>query len=150
MTVTVDIEPDPAQASATPLRVRVREQSLLREIIRSATGAVESSPQAATIRNAASTARTRYRGCTVRGVDMACSRFGWRRRSGTPADLRRFIGVPWHVEALTGSPNWAPPLRQTVRDALDVRGNPFYHSAGIGLWIAERDLTANARALGAP
>ncbi|MBA3889502.1 MAG: N-acetyltransferase [Gemmatimonadaceae bacterium] len=57
----------------------------------------------------------------------------------TPHDVRRFIDVPWHIAALTAAPQWAPPLRQTVRDALDVRRNPFYRTASIALWIAERD-----------
>lgn len=54
-------------------------------------------------------------------------------------DLRRFIDVPWRLPELTNAPQWAPPLRQTVADALDTRKNPFYQRADRALWIATRD-----------
>jgi hypothetical protein len=36
-------------------------------------------------------------------------------------------------------PNWVPPLRVAVYDALDERKNPFYQEAGRALFLAERD-----------
>lgn len=59
-----------------------------------------------------------------------------------PADsaslVRRFIDVPWRVLG-KGHPRWVPPLRIAVRDALDVRKNPFYENADRQLFIAMRD-----------
>src|SRR5436190_22056873 len=50
-----------------------------------------------------------------------------------------FVDVPWRIPALTGSSVWVPPLRIAVRDALDVKGNPFYLGAARALFIAQRD-----------
>lgn len=52
--------------------------------------------------------------------------------------VRRFIDVAWRVQANRGT-LWVPPLRVVVRDALDVRGNPFYQDADIALFVASRD-----------
>src|SRR5678816_3378654 len=41
-------------------------------------------------------------------------------------DLRRFIDLPWHVYNPADHPQWVPPLRIAVRDALDKKANPFY------------------------
>jgi GNAT superfamily N-acetyltransferase len=48
----------------------------------------------------------------------------------------RFIDVPWKIHAR--DPLWTPPLRMTVKDQLDVKGNPFYREAARALFIAER------------
>ena len=52
--------------------------------------------------------------------------------------VSRFVDVAWRVQARTDSP-WVPPLRVAVRDALDMKGNPFYADADRALFIAERD-----------
>lgn len=49
----------------------------------------------------------------------------------------RFVDVPWKI--LADQPNWTPPLRAVVRDALDARKNPFYRNADRALFIAEQD-----------
>jgi hypothetical protein len=60
-----------------------------------------------------------------------------------PADSRRgvsdFVDVPWRIPALTEAPQWVPPLRMMVRDALDTKGNPFYRVADRALFIARRE-----------
>ncbi|MDH5760056.1 MAG: N-acetyltransferase [Gemmatimonadota bacterium] len=57
----------------------------------------------------------------------------------TRRDLKRFIGVPWHIYDPREHPQWVPPLRAMVKDLLDTRKNPFYERASIRLWVARRD-----------
>jgi hypothetical protein len=40
-------------------------------------------------------------------------------------DLSRFIDLPWAIYDPAQFPQWVPPLKLVVRDALDERGNPF-------------------------
>jgi hypothetical protein len=54
-------------------------------------------------------------------------------------DLRRFIDLPWKIYNRTEHPEWVPPLRIAVRDALDTKGNPFYREAERTLFLALRD-----------
>jgi GNAT superfamily N-acetyltransferase len=54
-------------------------------------------------------------------------------------DLRRFIDLPWKIYNRTEYPQWAPPLRIAVRDALDAKANPFYRQAERRLFLALRD-----------
>jgi len=54
-------------------------------------------------------------------------------------DLRRFIDLPWQVYDRTRHPQWVPPLRIAVRDALDTKGNPFYKTADRQLFLATRN-----------
>jgi hypothetical protein len=54
---------------------------------------------------------------------------GWR---GTG----RFIDVPWRLYG--AGDLWVPPLRVTVRNALDRRRNPFYREADRALFVADR------------
>src|SRR5512143_2766767 len=44
-------------------------------------------------------------------------------------ELRRFIDLPWHIYNTVDHPQWVPPLRIAVRDALDTKSNPFYEAA---------------------
>lgn len=60
-------------------------------------------------------------------------------RSGTS----RFVDVAWTIHH--GSIAWVPPLRAVVRDALDVKRNPFYGSASRALFVAETDGRAVGR-----
>ena len=54
-------------------------------------------------------------------------------------DLRAFVGFPWTLYNATDHPQWVPPLRMTVYDALDREKNPFYHDADRELFLAVRD-----------
>jgi hypothetical protein len=54
-------------------------------------------------------------------------------------DVARFIDVPWHLFDRKKYPQWVPPLRLAVRDAIDDRKNPFYRNADRRLFIATRD-----------
>ncbi len=49
--------------------------------------------------------------------------------------MSRFIDVAWHVQDPARTP-WIPPLRIMVRDALDLRRNPFYVEADRALFVA--------------
>jgi hypothetical protein len=54
-------------------------------------------------------------------------------------DLRRFVDLPWRIYGLKEYPQWVPPLRMAVHDALDRKGNPFYRDADRELFLAVRD-----------
>jgi GNAT superfamily N-acetyltransferase len=54
-------------------------------------------------------------------------------------DLRRFIDLPWKIYNRADHPEWVPPLRIAVRDALDAKSNPFYATADRELFLARRD-----------
>ena len=54
-------------------------------------------------------------------------------------DLRRFVDVPWRLFDRGRFPQWVPPLRATVYDALDRVKNPFYADADRELFLALRD-----------
>lgn len=57
-------------------------------------------------------------------------------RSGR--DLRRFVDVPWHVYDRAAHPQWVPPLRLLVHDALSPK-HPFWRDADRELFVALRD-----------
>ena len=54
-------------------------------------------------------------------------------------DLRRFIDLPWQIYNSKDHPQWVPPLRLAVRDALDTKNNPFYREAARELFLAVRN-----------
>jgi GNAT superfamily N-acetyltransferase len=54
-------------------------------------------------------------------------------------DLRRFVGLPWKIYNRVDHPQWVPPLRIAVQDALDVKANPFYKEADRQLFLALRN-----------
>jgi GNAT superfamily N-acetyltransferase len=54
-------------------------------------------------------------------------------------DLRRFIDLPWRVYDKERHPQWVPPLRFLVKEALDDRRNRFYDQASRELFIAVRN-----------
>jgi hypothetical protein len=54
-------------------------------------------------------------------------------------DLRRFVDFPFRLYDRATYPQWVPPLRMAVRDALDRKGNPFYLEAERELFLAVRD-----------
>jgi GNAT superfamily N-acetyltransferase len=49
-----------------------------------------------------------------------------------------FIDVMWKIYDQKKSPQWVPPLRMSVYEALDTEKNPFYKNAEIALFIAEK------------
>lgn len=51
-------------------------------------------------------------------------------------DLRRFVDLPWKIYNSSDHPEWVPPLRIAVRDALDAKSNPFYETAERELFLA--------------
>jgi GNAT superfamily N-acetyltransferase len=53
-------------------------------------------------------------------------------------DLRRFVDLPWKIYNAADHPQWVPPLRIAVRDALDTKANPFYRQADRQLFLAFR------------
>lgn len=57
----------------------------------------------------------------------------------TSRDVKRFVQVPWLLYNAADHPQWVPPLRASVHDALDDRGNPFYDDAARALFIAVQD-----------
>src|SRR5215213_6797270 len=60
-------------------------------------------------------------------------------------DLRRFIDLPWRIYNPVDHPQWVPPLRIAVRDALDKKSNPFYRAADRQLFLAVRNGTLVGR-----
>ena len=54
-------------------------------------------------------------------------------------DLRRFVDLPWKIYNRSEHPEWVPPLRIAVRDALDRKSNPFYRDAERRLFLALRN-----------
>lgn len=63
----------------------------------------------------------------------------------TRRDLRRFVDLPWQLFDRKRHPQWVPPLRATVYDALDRAKNPFYGDADRELFLAVRDGTPVGR-----
>ncbi|MFL5618871.1 MAG: N-acetyltransferase [Gemmatimonadaceae bacterium] len=57
----------------------------------------------------------------------------------TRRDLRRFVDLPWRLFDRRKFPQWVPPLRATVYDALDRAKNPFYEDSDRELFLAWRD-----------
>jgi hypothetical protein len=58
---------------------------------------------------------------------------------GTRRDLRRFVGFPYELYDRKRHPQWVPPLREAVYDALDRAKNPFYQDAERELFLAVRE-----------
>jgi hypothetical protein len=52
--------------------------------------------------------------------------------------MRRFVELPWRLHDARRFPQWVPPLRMAVRDALDRTRNPFYQDADRELFLAVR------------
>jgi GNAT superfamily N-acetyltransferase len=53
-------------------------------------------------------------------------------------DLRRFVDLPWQLFDRRRHPQWVPPLRATVYDALDRKKHPFYDQADRELFVARQ------------
>ena len=61
------------------------------------------------------------------------------QRVETRRDVRRFVDFPWRLYDARQHPQWVPPLRMAVHDAIDRKRNPFYRDAERELFIAVRD-----------
>ncbi len=53
--------------------------------------------------------------------------------------LSRFIDLPWQIYEPARYPEWVPPLRVMVRDAVDEKRNAFYKRARRELFLAMRN-----------
>ena len=53
--------------------------------------------------------------------------------------VKRFIDLAWKIYNTKDHPQWVPPLRVTVHEALDTKHNPFYKRCEIQLYLAEKD-----------
>lgn len=53
--------------------------------------------------------------------------------------VREFVDVMWKIYDQKSFPQWVPPLRLAVIEALDTENNPFYKRATLQLFIAEKD-----------
>ena len=53
--------------------------------------------------------------------------------------LKKFVDLPWSIYNSTEHPQWVPPLKMAVYEALDTKKNPFYKRASIQLFLAEKD-----------
>ncbi|MCM0606564.1 MAG: hypothetical protein KA715_10780 [Xanthomonadaceae bacterium] len=53
--------------------------------------------------------------------------------------IKEFVDVMWKIYDQKKFPQWVPPLRLSVIEALDTVHNPFYKRATIQMFIAERD-----------
>lgn len=56
-------------------------------------------------------------------------------KEGRPLDA--FIDLPWRINA--GDPLWVPPLRMSLRTALDRNKHPFHDHAEVAYFVAERE-----------
>jgi hypothetical protein len=61
------------------------------------------------------------------------------RRVSNSRELRDFVAFPWRLYNEREHPQWVPPLRASVYDALDDSKNPFYKDAARELFLAFRD-----------
>lgn len=68
------------------------------------------------------------------------------RRVVSKADWNEFIELPWEVYGK--DPYWVPPLRITVKDALDVDKNPFFKHAYMLPLLAVKEGKVVGRAVG--
>jgi len=58
-------------------------------------------------------------------------------------DWKTFVDLPWFIYA--NDPNWAPPLRISIHDILNVKKNPFFKHATSRAFVAYRDRKAVGR-----
>jgi hypothetical protein len=58
--------------------------------------------------------------------------------AATAREVRAFVDVPWRLFDDGRYPQWVPPLRMAVKDALDARRHPFYEGAARELFVARR------------
>jgi hypothetical protein len=51
-------------------------------------------------------------------------------------DTNTFVNFPWEI--YKNDPNWVPPLKMAVKDLLNQK-HPFYKSANVKAWVAEKN-----------
>lgn len=52
-------------------------------------------------------------------------------------DLTAFINLAWDI--YKNDPHWVPPLKMALKDLLNQKKHPFYKTADIKAWLAEKD-----------
>jgi hypothetical protein len=52
-------------------------------------------------------------------------------------DLKEFIDLPWSI--YKNDPHWVPPLKMAVKDLLNQNKHPFYKTASVKAWLAEKN-----------
>ena len=52
-------------------------------------------------------------------------------------DLKAFLELPWLI--YKNDPHWVPPLKMALKDLFNLKKHPFYKTANVKTWIAERD-----------
>ncbi len=52
-------------------------------------------------------------------------------------ELNEFIELPWSIYKT--DPYWVPPLKMALKDVLNIKKHPFYKTARIKTWVAEKD-----------
>ncbi len=52
-------------------------------------------------------------------------------------DLKEFVDLPWSI--YKNDPYWVPPLKMAVKDLLNQNKHPFYQTATVKAWLAEKD-----------
>jgi hypothetical protein len=52
-------------------------------------------------------------------------------------DLNRFVNLPWSI--YKNDPHWVPPLKMAVKDLLNVKKHPFYKTATVQAFVAEKN-----------
>lgn len=52
-------------------------------------------------------------------------------------DLKEFIELPWSI--YKNDPHWVPPLKMALKDVLNLNKHPFYKTAKIKTWVAEKN-----------
>ena len=52
-------------------------------------------------------------------------------------DLKEFVDLPWSI--YKNDPYWVPPLKMAVKDLLNQNKHPFYKTATVKAWLAEKD-----------
>ncbi len=56
----------------------------------------------------------------------------------TKAQKKAFVDLPWKIYNRKDHPQWVPPLRLSVMEALDTKKNPFYKRATLEMFLATR------------
>jgi hypothetical protein len=52
-------------------------------------------------------------------------------------DLNAFVSLPWSI--YKNDPHWVPPLKMAVKDLLNEKKHPFYETATVKAWLAEKE-----------
>lgn len=61
-------------------------------------------------------------------------------------DLMPFLELPWSI--YKNDPHWVPPLKMALKDLFNLKKHPFYKTANVRAWVAERDGVIVGRIMG--